>query len=129
MSIKSWTFAIALLNIFIDQLGAGVPVLHQFYACPIQITCKSPLIYAARIHTHFASFPSICLNLWCQRVSQSVPKGLIFSLFNKDKASSRPASVLNLDPPLGQSWSCIPSALASLIRELRAKISAISSPL
>lgn len=29
--IKRWTFAMALLNILIDQLGAGVTLLHQFY--------------------------------------------------------------------------------------------------
>lgn len=101
--IKSWTFAMASLNILIDQLGAGVTLLYQFYACPIQITPEWLLIYAAWSQRHFASFPSICLNLWCQRVPRSLPKGLIFSLFNRDKASSRAADVLSLDPSLGQS--------------------------
>lgn len=101
--IKSRTFAMALLNILIDQLGAGVTLSCITFMLVQYKLLLSGIWFTQHESIDTASLPSICLNLWCQRVSHSLPKGLIFSLFNRDKASSRPANVLSLDLPLGQS--------------------------
>lgn len=101
--IKSGTFEMDLLNILIDQLGAGVTLCCISFMLVQYKLLLSGIWFTQHKSIDTASFPPICLNLWCQRVSLSLPKGLIFSLFNRDKASSRPANVLSLDLPLGQS--------------------------
>lgn len=77
--IKSWTFATALLDILIDQLGAGMTL-----GCFSFMLARYKLLLNGFSFTQWESIdtshslpPSVCVNLWCQKVSHSPPKGLI----------------------------------------------------
>lgn len=79
MPIKSWTSAMALLNILIDQLGAGMTL-----GCISFMLVQYKLLLSGFWFTQHKSIdtlhsfpPFACVNLWCRKVSHSLPKGLI----------------------------------------------------
>lgn len=108
--IKSWTFAMVLLNILIDQLGTGMtPGCISFMLAQYKLPLSGFWFTQRESIETLCSFPPICP---CEPVvSEGVTfttQGINFLVIQQGQSEQqhpthRPANVLSLDPPLGQS--------------------------
>lgn len=109
--IKSQTFAMVLLHILINQLEGGMTLgCASFMPVRYKLLLRGFwFIQRESIHMHFVFFPSICL--WEFVVLEGVTfttEGINFLVIQQGQSeqqhpTQRPANVLSLDPPPGQS--------------------------